>query len=62
MINYFVVYSYMGNVGNIDISRPNPIVDRDDILDITDIVANELGYDSSCNLAILSWQRYERPD
>ena len=52
----------MGNVGNIDIFREAPIIDRDSILDITNEIANELGYEPENNLAILSWQRYERPD
>jgi len=62
---YFISYVYDAgrgkSWGNIDIIYDRPIVSRDDINAITDIIANELDVDAS-DIVILNWRRYDSPN
>lgn len=59
---YFVTYIHgSASWGNIDVCYDRPIVDRDDINELTERIADLLDCDSS-DLIIINWRKYDRPE
>lgn len=60
---YFVSYMAQGGdswiIGNSQIERLKPITNRDDILEVADMISEETGIK---NPVIIGWRRFEKDD